>query len=113
MMKLSLELHSLLVRFIHDVTVFLQFVNLYLVISQLFITLLFHFLDCVLELIDDFVVILLIQLFKLRYLVLECDRPLQFRVVLILESSLHLRSIHLLLGESVVQITDLLLPIVY
>jgi len=38
---------------------------------------------------------------------------LQFRVVLILESSLHLSAVHLLLGESVVQITDLLLPIVY
>ena len=73
MMKLSLKLHPLLVRFIHDVTVFLQLVNLHLVLSQLFITLLFHFLDCVFELVDNIVVILLIQLFKLCYLVLECD----------------------------------------
>jgi hypothetical protein len=64
-MKFSIKLYSLLVRFIHDVPVFLQFINLDLVFTQFFCAYFFNFLDLILELVHYFVAVLLIDLLEL------------------------------------------------
>lgn len=60
-MKLGFELHAFLVRFIHDVAVLLQLIDLDLVFTHLLSAHLLNFLDLVLKFVDDFIVVFLVD----------------------------------------------------
>ena len=110
MVKFSIELHSLLVRFIHDVPVFLELIDLDLVLTQLFSADLLNFLDLILELVNYFVVVLLIDLLELRDFILQSNRSLQLLIIFLLQTTLYIRLVNLLFSKSIMQLSDCVLP---
>jgi len=80
-MQFSLKLHPLLESVVHDVPVFLQLMDLNLVLLQLFVSLSLDVSDLVLKLCDYLVAALLSVLFERRDLVLKLNRVLKLVVV--------------------------------
>jgi len=109
-MKLSIELNSFLVRFIHNVSVFLQLINLDLVFTQFLCANLFNFLYLILELVHNIVAVLLIDLLKLCDFILQRDRSLQLLIVFLLQTTFYICFIDLLLCKSIMQLSDRILP---
>jgi hypothetical protein len=111
MTKLSFKNHLFLLCIIHDGPVLLQFADLDLILSQLFISLLPDVAYCRFVLSNYLIVVLLIKLLQLSDFILQGYGLLKFLIIVRFQLSLDFGLIDLLLAEFLMQLTDLILEL--